>query len=150
MWCLHEKESYYYPSKGCARNSVWVVPRVIGSKPGTNASITLGAPLVLQDSIVSADATHSCEARMCELTRIASRSAGAAARGRERGPRRVHPPTTIGAVKVELRLRLLEAPTACVLRGRPGGASHGAGLSQFALPGDALTHRPTRLLACGA
>ena len=71
-----------------------------------------GAPLVVRDFIVSADATHSCEARMCELTRIASRSAGAAARGRERGPQRVHPPTTVGAVKVELRLRLLEASTA--------------------------------------
>ena len=66
-----------------------VVPRVVGSNRRQNGHFLrsrLGAPLVRQRSTSSAEATCSCEVRTCGLTRIASASSGAAARGRERSP----------------------------------------------------------------
>ena len=67
----------------------WLTLSVGGELCGQNVHFRwsdLGAPLTLPGCTSSAAATHSCEASMLELTRIASSSAAGAARGRERGP----------------------------------------------------------------
>ena len=61
----------------------------------------------------SAAATHSCEASMLELTRIASSSAAGAARGRERGPQRAQRRPSLERVGVLAGARPADGPSGC-------------------------------------
>ena len=95
---------------------MWLTLTVGESKDGQNVHFRwsdLGAPLTLPGCTSSAAATHSWAATMCERPRIASSSAGAAARDGERGPELAQRRPSLERVGVLAGARPADGPSGC-------------------------------------